>query len=164
MNCPYCERDDDRVIDSRASDAGKSIRRRRECQKCNRRFTTFERVEKTSRLMVIKRDGTRIPFDPEKVLRGLQAACGKRPISEEQKIAIVREVEEELMQFFEREVPSKEVGLRVANFLKSVDPIVYIRYASEYFNFQDLEDLSKEVSDLQEEPPTIPTQSDLFTK
>ncbi len=114
--------------------------------------------------MVIKRDGTRVPFDPEKVLKGLQSACGKRPISEEQKVALVREVEEELMQLFEREVPSKEVGIRVANQLKLIDPIVYIRYASEYFNFQDLEDLSREVSDLQEEPPVIPTQSDLFTK
>ena len=164
MLCPYCERDVDKVIDSRPSDGGRSIRRRRECKKCNRRFTTFERVEKTSRLMVIKRDGTRVPFDPEKVLKGLQAACGKRPISEEQKVALVREVEEELMQLFEREVLSKEVGIRVANQLKLIDPIVYIRYASEYFNFQDLEDLSREVSDLQEEPPVIPTQSDLFTK
>jgi transcriptional repressor NrdR len=164
MLCPYCERDEDKVIDSRGSDGGRSIRRRRECQKCNRRFTTFERVEKTSRLMVIKRDGTRIPFDPEKVLRGLQAACGKRPIPEEQKVTIVRDVEEELMQLFEREVPSKEVGLRVANQLKSVDPIVYIRYASEYFNFQDLEDLSREVSDMQDEPPVFPTQSNLFNK
>lgn len=164
MLCPYCERDVDKVIDSRPSDGGRSIRRRRECKKCNRRFTTFERVEKTSRLMVIKRDGTRVPFDPEKVLRGLQAACGKRPIPEEQKIAIVRDVEEELMRIFEREVPSKEVGLRIAGHLKGVDPIVYIRYASEYFNFQDLEELSKEVSDLQDEPPVFPTQSDLFTK
>ena len=164
MLCPYCERDDDKVIDSRASDAGKSIRRRRECQKCSRRFTTFERVEKTSRLMVIKRDGTRTPFDPQKVLKGLQAACGKRPISEEQKIALVREVEEELMQQFEREVPSKEVGLRVASLLKTVDQIVYIRYASEYFNFQDLQALSREVNELQEQPPIIPTQSDLFNK
>jgi transcriptional repressor NrdR len=164
MLCPYCERDDDKVIDSRGSDGGKSIRRRRACQKCNRRFTTFERVEKTSRLMVIKRDGTRIPFDPEKVLRGLQAACGKRGIPEDRKIAIVRDVEEELMELFEREVPSKEVGLRVANQLKTVDQIVYIRYASEYFNFQDLEALSREVSELQEEPPIIPKQSDLFNK
>ena len=164
MLCPYCERDDDKVIDSRASDASKSIRRRRECQKCNRRFTTFERVEKTSRLMVIKRDGTRVPFDPEKVLRGLQAACGKRPIPEEQKISLVRDVEEELMQMFEREVPSLDVGLRVAYQLKMIDHIVYIRYASEYFNFQDLETLSREVSDLQDEPPVFPTQSDLFTK
>ena len=114
--------------------------------------------------MVIKRDGTRIPFDPEKVLRGLQAACGKRGIPEDRKIAIVRDVEEELMELFEREVPSKEVGLRVANQLKSVDQIVYIRYASEYFNFQDLEALSREVSELQEEPPIIPKQSDLFNK
>lgn len=114
--------------------------------------------------MVIKRDGTRIPFDPDKVLRGLQAACGKRPIPEDKKITIVREVEEELMQEFEREVPSFEVGIKVANRLKLVDHIVYIRYASEYFNFKDLEDLSREVSDLQEEPPVIPTQSDLFNK
>ena len=164
MLCPYCERDVDKVIDSRPSDGGRSIRRRRECKKCNRRFTTFERVEKTSRLMVIKRDGTRVPFDPDKVLRGLQAACGKRPIPEEQKVSLVRDVEEELMTLFEREVPSKEVGLRVASQLKAIDQIVYIRYASEYFNFQDLEDLSREVSDLQDEPPVIPTQSDLFTK
>ncbi len=164
MLCPYCERDVDKVIDSRPSDGGRSIRRRRECKKCNRRFTTFERVEKTSRLMVVKRDGTRVHFDPEKVLRGLQAACGKRPIPEELKVTLVRDVEEELMQLFEREVPSKEVGLRVANQLKAIDPIVYIRYASEYFNFQDLEELSKEVSDLQDEPPVFPTQSDLFTK
>jgi len=164
MLCPYCERDDDKVIDSRASDGGKSIRRRRECRKCSRRFTTYERVEHTSRLMVIKRDGTRTPFDPEKVLSGLQAACGKRPIPEDKKVAIVREVEEELMQIFEREVPSHEIGIRIAQQLKSVDQIVYIRYASEYFNFQDLEDISREVTGLQEEPPVIPTQSDLFNK
>jgi transcriptional repressor NrdR len=114
--------------------------------------------------MVIKRDGTRVPFDPEKVLRGLQAASGKRPIPEDTKITIIREVEEELMQQFELEVPSLEVGIRVANQLKMVDHIAYIRYASEYFNFKDLEDLSREVSDLQEEPPIIPTQSDLFNK
>ena len=165
MLCPYCERDVDKVIDSRPSDGGRSIRRRRECKKCNRRFTTFERVEKTSRLMVIKRDGTRVPFDPEKVLRGLQAACGKRPISEEQKIAcLFAMLRKSSCNLFEREVPSKEVGLRVASQLKGIDQIVYIRYASEYFNFQDLEDLSREVSDLQEEPPIFPTQSDLFTK
>ena len=114
--------------------------------------------------MVIKRDGTRVPFDPDKVLRGLQAACGKRPIPEEQKITIVREVEEELMRLFEREVPSFEVGVRVANQLKAIDSIVYIRYASEYFNFQELEDIAREVSVLQEEPPIFPSQSDLFTK
>ncbi len=114
--------------------------------------------------MVIKRDGTRTPFDPEKVLRGLQAACGKRPIPEEQKVALIREVEEELMKLFEREVQSKEIGIRVAKRLKSIDAIVYIRYASEYFDFQDLDALSKEVSDLQDEAPIISTQSDLFNK
>ncbi|MBC8522896.1 transcriptional repressor NrdR [PVC group bacterium] len=163
MLCPYCERDNDKVIDSRASDGGQAVRRRRECQHCNRRFTTFERVEKTSRLMVIKQDGTRVPFDQEKVLRGLQAACGKRPIPEDKKIAIVHEVEEELIREFDREVNSKVIGLQVANKLKLVDPIVYIRYASEYFNFQHLEDISQEVSNMQDAPPVIPSQSDLFS-
>jgi transcriptional repressor NrdR len=113
--------------------------------------------------MVIKQDGSRIPFDQEKVLRGLQAACGKRPIAEDRKVAIVREVEEELIQEFDREVESKAIGLRVANKLKSVDPIVYIRYASEYFNFQHLDDISQEVSSMQDAPPVIPSQSDLFS-
>ena len=164
MLCPFCEIDDDKVIDSRATDSGRSIRRRRECSRCKRRFTTFERVEQTSRLMVIKRDGTRVPFQSEKVLQGLLAACGKRPIPEDIKVAIVREVEEELMRTFDREVPSQEIGIRVAIQLKSIDSISYIRYASEYFNFQNLEDLSNEVSVLQEEPPVIPSQNDLFSK
>jgi len=163
MLCPYCERDNDRVIDSRASDGAKAVRRRRECQHCNRRFTTFERVEMTSRLMVIKQDGTRVPFDQQKVLKGLQAACGKRPIPEDKKVALVREVEEELIQEFDREVHSKSIGLRVATKLKALDPIVYIRYASEYFNYQHLEDISQEVSNMQEAPPVIPSQSDLFS-
>jgi transcriptional repressor NrdR len=113
--------------------------------------------------MVIKQDGTRVPFDQEKVLRGLQAACGKRPIPEDKKIAIVHEVEEELIREFDREVNSKVIGLQVANKLKLVDPIVYIRYASEYFNFQHLEDISQEVSNMQDAPPVIPSQSDLFS-
>ena len=163
MLCPYCEIDEDKVIDSRGSDGGRSIRRRRECQRCKRRFTTFERIEQTSRLIVIKRDGSRVPFDANKVLQGLLSACGKRPIPEDQKIAIVRDVEEDLIQTFDREVPSKEIGIRVAMQLKTIDSISYIRYASEYFNFQNLEELSKEVSELQEEPPIIPTQSDLFS-
>ena len=113
--------------------------------------------------MVIKRDGSRVPFDANKVLQGLLSACGKRPIPEDRKIAIVRDVEEDLIQTFDREVPSKEIGIRVAMQLKTIDSISYIRYASEYFNFQNLEELSKEVSELQEEPPIIPTQSDLFS-
>jgi len=113
--------------------------------------------------MVIKQDGTRVPFDQQKVLKGLQAACGKRPIPEDKKVALVREVEEELIQEFDREVHSKSIGLRVATKLKALDPIVYIRYASEYFNYQHLEDISQEVSNMQEAPPVIPSQSDLFS-
>jgi transcriptional repressor NrdR len=113
--------------------------------------------------MVIKQDGTRVPFDQEKVLKGLQAACGKRPIPEDRIIALVREVEEELIQEFDREVRSKAIGLRVANKLKTIDPIVYIRYASEYFNYQHLEDISQEVANMQDAAPVIPSQSDLFS-
>jgi|TARA_B100000959_G_scaffold245332_1_gene269890 transcriptional repressor NrdR len=113
--------------------------------------------------MVIKQDGTRIPFDQEKVLKGLQAACGKRPIPEDRIILLVREVEEELIQLYDREVQSKSIGLLVANKLKPIDPIVYIRYASEYFNYQHLEDISQEVANMQDAPPVIPSQSDLFS-
>ncbi len=162
VRCPYCEKDDDRVLDSRGTDGGRSIRRRRVCLKCDKRFTTYERIERTSRLMVVKRDGARTPFDPEKVLAGIQAACGKRPISEEQKVAIVSELEEELRSQFEREVPSVEIGKRVAVALRGVDKIAYVRYASEYFEFQDLEDLAGEVANLQNMPPEIAEQTDLF--
>ena len=102
--CPYCGQDNDKVIDSRSSEGGLVIRRRRECQDCKRRCTTYERVEKTARLVVVKKDGSRTPFDAQKILAGLQAACGKRPIPEEAKSRLVQEIEEDLHQEFEREV------------------------------------------------------------
>ena len=115
MRCPYCERDKDKVTDSRPSDSGDAIRRRRECLACGKRFTTYERVERTERLMVVKRDGTRVPFDPEKVMRGLASACGKRPVPADAKERLVREVEEEMHREYEREVPSLAIGKRVAD-------------------------------------------------
>src|SRR6478735_9049237 len=104
--CPYCNANDDKVIDSRSSEGGRVIRRRRQCLKCNKRFTTYERVEETARLIVIKRDGTRVPFSRENILRGVQAACGKRSVPEEVKERLVEEVEEELHREFDREVDS----------------------------------------------------------
>jgi transcriptional repressor NrdR len=160
--CPYCGEDNDKVIDSRASDGGLVIRRRRECSACRRRYTTYERVEKTARLMVIKKDGSRVPFDAQNVLRGVQAACGKRPIPEQTKAALVRELEEQLHREYEREIPAADIGRAVAVRLREIDAIAYIRYASEYHEFRSLEEFAEELSKLQARPPNLPNQADLF--
>ena len=112
MRCPFCESDKIRVVDSRPSDDGASIRRRRECEDgdCGKRFTTYERVEQVRKLVVVKRDATRVPFDSDKILKGLHAACGKRPISEEAKEDLVRMLEDQLHREFDREVSTSEIG------------------------------------------------------
>jgi transcriptional repressor NrdR len=162
MICPYCGRDNDRVVDSRSSDGGVLIRRRRECLDCSRRYTTYERVEKTARLMVIKKDGSRVPFESENVLRGIQAACGKRPIPEEMKVRLAQETEEEVYREFEREVPSAEIGRRVAAKLRELDQIAYIRFASEHHDFRTLADLAEELRDLESRPRNLPNQQRMF--
>lgn len=162
MICPYCSRDNDKVIDSRSSEGGVVIRRRRECLDCSRRYTTYERVEKTARLVVVKKDGSRAPFDAQKILAGVLAACGKRPIPEEVKTGLVRKTEDELHQEFEREVPSSEIGRRIASKLREIDDIAYIRYASEYYEFRSLDDFSDELSNLKARPRNLPNQTDLF--
>ena len=164
MICPYCGQDNDKVIDSRSSEGGLVIRRRRECLQCSRRYTTYERVEKTARLVVVKKDGSRAPFDAQKILAGVQAACGKRPIPESVKTRLVAEIEERLHQEFDREVPSAEIGRRVAAKLREIDDIAYIRYASEYYEFRSLEDFSQELSSLQARPRNLPNQTELFPK
>ena len=162
MICPYCAQDNDKVIDSRASDGGLVVRRRRECNGCRKRYTTYERVEKNARIVVVKKDGSRVPFEAQSVLKGLQAACGKRPVSEGIKQRIVAETEEEIHREFDREVPSAEIGLRVATKLREVDEIAYIRYASEYYEFRSLDELAAEVSDLKNRPRNLPNQQKLF--
>lgn len=162
MICPYCAADNDKVIDSRASDGGLVIRRRRECLGCGKRFTTYERVEKTSRLVVVKKDGSRVAFDPERVLASIQAACGKRPVSEESKSEIAHDVEEQVHREFDREVPSSEIGQRVAQRLRQVDQIAYIRYASEYYDFRTLDDFADELKLLKSRPVDLPNQQALF--
>ena len=161
--CPYCGEDKDKVIDSRASDGGLVIRRRRECLECRRRYTTYERVEKTQRLMVVKKDGTRVPFSGEKILAGVQAACGKRPIAESVKDDLVREIEEQLHRDFDREVPSEEIGRLVAARLREIDGIAYIRYASEYHGFRTLEEFAEELRQLRTHVRNLPNQRELFT-
>jgi transcriptional repressor NrdR len=162
VRCPYCERDRDKVTDSRPSESGETIRRRRECLACGKRFTTFERVERTERLMVVKKDGTRVPFDAENVMKGIMAACGKRPVPASEKERIAREVEEEMHREFDREVPSRVIGKRVADKLRSVDHIAYIRFASEYYEFSTVREIQREIDDLAERPPPAPGHPDLF--
>lgn len=162
MICPYCHASDDKVIDSRSSEGGRVIRRRRQCLKCKKRFTTYERVEQTTRLMVIKRDGSRAPFNRENIMRGVQAACGKRNISEEVKQRLVDEVEEELHRDFEREVDSQTIGARVMRQLRDVDEVAYIRFASEYLKLGSTRELMEELSELEARPKDVPQQQSLF--
>ena len=161
MLCPFCEADDDRVIDSRAAESGRVIRRRRECNACAKRFTTYERVELGARL-VVKRDGSRVVFDPEKVYAGVAAACGKRPISEQTKRAIATRVEEDLARQFEREVPSRVIGQRVMALLREIDEVAYIRFASEYHQFKTLDDLERELQQMATHVRDVKDQQSLF--
>ncbi len=162
MICPYCEANDDKVIDSRASDAGRVIRRRRECVKCGKRFTTYERVEQTSRLIVVKRDGSRVPFSRENVLRGIVAACGKRPIPQDAKERLADEVEEELHREFDREVGSSVIGERVMRRLRDLDEVAFVRFASEYYKFRGVDDIVKQLEELASRPKDVKAQQRLF--
>ena len=134
-------------MDSRASSDDRSIRRRRECLGCGKRFTTYEQVENQS-LMVVKKDGRREPFDRHKVLAGLLKACEKRPVSMEALERLVDELERELSQSFEREVASREVGERLMKKLHAVDAVAYVRFASVYREFKDVEQFMTELKDV----------------
>jgi len=147
MKCPLCGHEEDKVVDSRVSSDGQSIRRRRECLKCGKRFTTYEHVEEQP-LMVIKKDGRREPFDRHKLLAGLVKACEKRPVSMESLESLVDELERELSQQFEREAPSREIGERVMRKLHALDPVAYVRFASVYREFKDVEQFMRELKDL----------------
>lgn len=164
MRCPFCDSTDSRVVDSRSSEDGTSIRRRRSCEEegCGRRFTTYERIEQTRKLVVVKRDESRVPFDPERILRGLHAACGKRPISEETKEAIVQSIDESLHREFDREVPTSEIGKRVSAALRGIDAVAYIRFASEQEQFGSADDFADLVEELKRKPPPSPDQKPLF--
>ena len=147
MKCPFCGHQEDRVVDSRAGSEGLAIRRRRECLACSRRFTTYEHIEE-QRLMVIKKDGRREPFDRHKLLSGLTRACEKRPVSMEQLERLVDEVEQDLSRQFDSEVPSSEIGERVMKRLHALDPVAYVRFASVYREFKDAEQFMREIKDV----------------
>ena len=146
MRCPYCKEDRDKVIDSRSSESGRVIRRRRQCIACDRRFTTYEKIGESFKLSVVKKDESRIPYDREKVMAGLQKACYKRPVSAEQIQQIADKVEEQIFQHFDREVSSTFIGESVMRNLRGVDKVAYIRFASVYRDFKDADELIDEVS------------------
>lgn len=138
MRCPVCRHTESRVIDSRPTPDGTSIRRRRECVSCGRRFTTYETIEYAP-LMVIKKDGSRQPFDREKILCGLMNACKKRPVTRAQMEGVIYAIESSLMSQIEQEVPSSVIGEMVLEQLKEVDEVAYIRFASVYQEFSDIQ-------------------------
>ena len=146
MQCPYCSHEELKVVDKRESDE-KSVRRRRECLKCNKRFTTYERIESAD-LIVVKKDGSRERFDRVKVKGGIVKACEKRPISNEQIETVVDEIESELRNDDDIEIPSKRVGQLVMKKLKRLDKVAYIRFASVYREFADLESFENELKKL----------------
>lgn len=154
MQCPYCRNDNDRVIDSRASDDGFAIRRRRECSTCHRRYTTYERVEEPA-IKVVKKDGVREPFSREKIKTGLQKACWKRPISDEQIESIVATVENDIYANFDTEVDSRHLGDMVMAELSEIDQVAFVRFASVYREFKDVNDFVHELSPMlaQSKPP-----------
>ena len=146
MRCPFCKEDNDKVIDSRSSEGGRIIRRRRECIECRRRFTTYEKIGESFKLNVVKKDGTRVPYDRDKLIAGLQKACYKRPVSAEKTQEVADRIEEEIFRSYDKEVSALFIGEQAMRFLRQVDKVAYIRFASVYRDFNDAGDLLDEVS------------------
>ena len=147
MRCPFCGHDETKVVDSRTSESQEAIRRRRECLSCSERFTTYERREETP-LMVVKKDGTAEPFDRGKLLRGLMVACAKRDVHVSQLEALIDDIESELHNSFRSEVGSRQVGDMVLFRLRDFDRVAYVRFASVYKEFQDLDEFTSELRNL----------------
>ncbi len=164
MQCPFCGQDNDKVVDSRSSEGGTVVRRRRQCLSCNRRYTTYERAEDAIRLTVVKKDGSREPYDRQKVIAGLQKACYKRAITDDQIRKIVEVAEEEIFRRFDREVPSSFIGDTLSRKLRGTDKIAYVRFASVYRNFTDVGELIDEAREVEDLPVVGPEQKPLFDR
>jgi transcriptional repressor NrdR len=154
VRCPFCKEEQDKVIDSRSSDGGRIIRRRRQCLACNKRFTTYEKTSESFRMYVIKKDSSRVPYDREKIIAGLQKACYKRSVSAEQVRQIADKVEEDVFRNFDKEVTSSFIGESVIKHLRDVDKVAYIRFASVYRDFKDAGDLIDEITQAISQPDT----------
>jgi transcriptional repressor NrdR len=147
MRCPFCSDTENKVVDSRESHEGAVIRRRRECERCHHRFTTYERLEELFPT-IVKKDGRREPFDREKVLAGLKKACEKRPVTGEQLEDVVLHIERRLLELGEKEAPSRLVGKAVMDALEELDQVAYVRFASVYRSFKDIAEFMTELQDL----------------
>ena len=158
MKCPFCGYTEDKVIDSRPTDEGTAIRRRRECLKCAKRFTTYEKIESTP-IVVIKKDKTRQVFDRNRILNGLLKACDKRSVSVEQLESLIDEIESHIHNSFQREITSREIGEMVMEKLKKLDEVAYVRFASVYRQFKDIDTFMEELKKLQSEVNNAPVES-----
>lgn len=147
MNCPFCNTPDTKVIDSRPTEEGHAIRRRRECEACSKRFTTYEKVEEVL-FMVVKRNGSREQFDRNKILNGIIRACQKRPVTLEQMEEIVNDIEKQINNLMEKEVSSEFIGNAVMDHLKNLDQVAYVRFASVYREFTDVATFVSEIEKL----------------
>jgi transcriptional repressor NrdR len=150
MRCPFCATDEDKVIETRVSKDGKEIRRRRECEGCKRRFTTYERIEESMPL-VVKTDGRREPFDRNKIEHGMQSAVAKRPVSRAQVSDLALEIEREIGELGVSEIGSRAIGERVLPKLRALDMVAYVRFASIYHDFRDLDGFAKELDALRQD-------------
>lgn len=164
MRCPSCGVNDDKVIDSREAEGGRAIRRRRECKKCGTRFTTFEKTEQVISLSVIKKSGEREPFDKSNIIAGLEKATYKRPVRSEQLQSIGDEVEELLQNRGLKDVETRDIGLLVAERLKRIDTVAYVRFMSVYLKIETMDDLLEEMQDMKATlpEPVREGQSELF--
>jgi len=147
--CPFCSNDNDKVVDSRSAAGGTIIRRRRQCLECGKRFTTYEQTEEMP-LRVIKKDGRRVPFNRKNILNGMLKACEKRPISIDILEEIVKSIEQKTNQMFDREVPSKFIGEQVMQELRKLDEVAYVRFASVYREFKDINEFMNELAPMLE--------------
>ncbi|MDD4343704.1 MAG: transcriptional regulator NrdR [Eubacteriales bacterium] len=151
MNCPFCNHFDTKVLDTRSADEGKSIRRRRECNNCQKRFTTYEKLESIP-LVVVKKDGRRDLFDPNKILSGIIKACEKRPVSMDTIEKMVSDIERSLNSNLDKEITTTIIGEEVMKKLKETDEVAYVRFASVYREFKDVNTFIKEIEDLIRKP------------
>jgi len=159
MNCPYCHREDTQVTDSRITPSGDAIKRRRQCKHCKRRFTTYERIERIG-LTVVKKDNTRVPYSREKLQKGIAVACTKRPVPADRIEEAVNEIESRLFGLGSSEVSTTEIGELVMQKLRELDEVAYIRFASVYRNFADLEEMREEMEGLTGSHPVDILQED----
>ena len=163
MRCPYCHQNNDKVDDTRTSVDGCVVRRRRACRACDKKFTTYERVE-SPRVSVIKRDGSRVPFDRSSLQRGVGSACWKRQISDEQISALIAQVERDIDAAFEAEVESRFIGERVMHYLHALDQVAYVRFASVYRDFKDADDFVLELHRMKQNPEMPCLSSEFLPK